>query len=137
MSRSIPEPTLDLLRRFWSKVDKTEHCWHWTGGKQTRGYGSFGVGPRGEVQTFLAHRVAWTWANGPIPDGMTVDHLCMNKTCQRTDHMELVDRSTNSARGNGWDQRLSSRVLRGEAKPLAAEQIRAAELEWFGKAVAS
>lgn len=44
-----------------------------------------------------AHRVSWEWAYGPIPDGLTVDHLCMNTLCVRPDHLRLLTASKNAA----------------------------------------
>jgi hypothetical protein len=29
-------------------------------------------------------------SRGPIPDGLVIDHLCLNKGCVNPDHMELV-----------------------------------------------
>lgn len=73
----------------------TTACYVWRGGVQTRGYGSTGDGQGG---TKLAHRAAWEQEHGPIPDGLTVDHLCGNKLCVNTDHMELVTRAENLSR---------------------------------------
>jgi hypothetical protein len=42
-----------------------------------------------------AHRIAWRRANGEIPDGMTVDHLCFNRACCNADHLRLLTPSAN------------------------------------------
>ena len=76
--------------RFWDRVLVTETCWLWTGATQTRGYGSVGVG---NGRTALAHRVAYQQTVGPIPDGMTIDHVCENKVCVNPDHLEVVTRA--------------------------------------------
>lgn len=118
MTPPPPDPTSDLLGRFFKKVHIQPGCWEWTGARQSRGYGRFGIGPRGRMHTYLAHRLTWTWLVGAIPDGLTVDHLCMNKGCQNPMHMELVTRSTNSSRGN---------ILRGTPTvPAAAMALRVA-----------
>jgi hypothetical protein len=49
--------------RFWSKVDKSGSCWIWQA-SDVRGYGIFRLNGHNRV----AHRVAYMWANGPIPD---------------------------------------------------------------------
>lgn len=75
----------------------SEGCWLFTGAKQSRGYGSVGIGNR---RTALAHRVAYEACVGPIPDGMTIDHLCLNKTCLNPEHMEVVSRAENTSRAH-------------------------------------
>lgn len=45
------------------------------------------------------HRVAYEIANGLIPKGLTVDHLCKNKICCNPAHLELVTRGENMLRG--------------------------------------
>ena len=72
---------------FWAKVDKTDGCWYWTG-TQLRGYGKYKR--NGIVGTTLAHRIAYELTVGPIPEGLTIDHLCRNTLCVRPDHLEPV-----------------------------------------------
>lgn len=71
----------------------TDDCVIWHGRKDSRGYGrrSFGA-----VKGVPAHRVAYTEAFGPIPDEMTVDHLCFNPPCVNPQHLRLLTRSENS-----------------------------------------
>ena len=49
----------------------------------------------------LAHRFAWTVTRGPIPAGLTIDHLCDNPACVNTEHMALATLRVNVLRGNG------------------------------------
>ena len=98
--KPIPLPTEKESRLFWKKVNKDaeDGCWEWTASrnKQNTGYGQFGI--RGKIMQ--AHRVSYTWANGPVPDGLELDHLCRNKVCVNPDHLEAVDRRTNQLRTN-------------------------------------
>ena len=48
-----------------------------------------------------AHRVAYELEHGSIPDGYHIDHLCLNHSCVRPDHMELVSQRENTLRGTG------------------------------------
>ena len=68
-----------VAARFWEKVDKRgpDECWPWIGTPGKRGYGAFKAGGR----MFIAHRIAWELAHGPIPQGMCVLHRCDNPPC--------------------------------------------------------
>lgn len=81
--------------RFWSKVDKTEGCWNWKGGKFTEGYGRFGIGNKDRY----AHRVAYEMLVGSVPKGLVIDHLCRNRICVNPAHMEVVTNEENLRRG--------------------------------------
>lgn len=74
--------------KFWSKVTKTISCWTWNGYTNPKGYGKTGWR--------LAHRVSFEWANGPIPDGALVDHICHNKACVKPSHLRLATPSQNA-----------------------------------------
>lgn len=114
--------------RFWTKVDKSGECWIWTGAKcggERGGYGSIKVGP----STKKAHRVAWEMENGPIPEGMKLDHTCHTRACVRASHLRIVTHkqnlenvsgaySTNKSgiRGVTWDaktEKWAARVRHG------------------------
>lgn len=72
-------------------------CWTWTGATTSKGYGCLSDGHR----TVLAHRLAWESVNGPIPDGLTVNHRCMNKRCVNPEHLELLTPGDNLRHGRG------------------------------------
>lgn len=82
--------------RFWSKVRKTPTCWLWTAGVTTTGYGAFT--PQRHVQV-KAHRWSYEAVNGPIPDGLVLDHLCRNTLCVNPSHLEPVTNEENVLRG--------------------------------------
>jgi len=46
----------------------------------------------------MAHRVAYELEIGPIPEGLTLDHLCGNKACVRPDHLDPCTRGNNVQR---------------------------------------
>ncbi len=87
------------MERFWSKVDKTDECWLWTAATVT-GYGYFGVGRRGEGGV-LAHRFSWELVNGPIPEGMQIDHRCHVRRCVNPAHLRLVTDKQNKENQRG------------------------------------
>lgn len=86
---------IDLDERFWSKVEKTDKCWNWTG-SGVRGYGRIRIGNR----MVLAHRWSYENARGPIPSGKVIDHLCRNRACVNPEHLEVVTQSVNTLRGD-------------------------------------
>lgn len=69
-------------------------CIIWTGAATDRGYGQQRV--NGKVK--YVHRHAWEQEHGPIPKGLTIDHLCLVKLCRNTAHMEVVTRAENTRR---------------------------------------
>lgn len=96
-----------LETRFWSKVKKTKSCWEWTAAtiRSRHGdlYGHFYVETEREGSVMqLAHRVSYELAYGPIPEGLTADHLCRNTLCVRPDHLEVVTLKENILRGEGF-----------------------------------
>lgn len=83
--------------RFWRFVDKTapNGCWLWTGTK-ARGYGTFRI----MGVSYRAARLSYEWARGPIPAGLTVDHLCRVIACVNPSHLEAVSIQENIRRAN-------------------------------------
>lgn len=72
-------------------------CIVWTAAKSRLGYGHMGVDGR----TREVHRVAYEAFVGPVPEGLTLDHLCRNRACVNPDHLEPVPHRENVLRGEG------------------------------------
>jgi hypothetical protein len=88
-----------IRHRIWDGVEKTETCWLWKG-KKTKGYGMLYVGrPGGVRKVAYAHRYIYEMVNGPIPEGLNLDHLCRTPACVRPDHLEAVSQKVNILRG--------------------------------------
>lgn len=87
--------TVSLAQRFWVKVEKTESCWNWTGGKISTGYGSIGLGAPSR-KTALAHRISYELCIGPIPEGLVIDHTCGNRGCVNPGHLQAVTQKQNT-----------------------------------------
>lgn len=86
-----------IWQRFESKIAycPTTGCWLWEGPGMGNGYGVFNVG----FKHLSAHRFAYEMLKGPIPPGLTIDHLCRNRACVNPDHMEPVTNVENVMRG--------------------------------------
>ena len=72
-------------------------CWIWQMGLGAHGYAAIGIGQRA-LGTGVGHRVAYTLFKGPIPDGLTIDHLCNVRACLNPDHLEAVTQEENNRR---------------------------------------
>ena len=92
---NIPHSTSE---RFWAKINKTDTCWLWIASCTNNGYGQFRT-RRGKVVTYLAHRFAYEMLAGPIPSGLTLDHLCRVRQCVNPSHLEPVTNRENLMRG--------------------------------------
>lgn len=85
-----------IANRFWAKVEKTDTCWIWIASRDEDGYGTFKLNGRSRH----AHVVSWEAANGQVPNGFELDHLCHNRPCVRPDHLEPVTHAENVRRGD-------------------------------------
>lgn len=89
--------TPELRLRALTRRDPESGCLTWTGGRNRTGYGTIRVRGR----SIGVHRFAWELANGPIPDGMYVDHLCHNSRCCEPSHLRLATNEQNMANRSG------------------------------------
>ena len=46
------------------------------------------------------HRIVWEQHNGPIPDGMTIDHINGNKKDNRIENLQMLSRKDNIKRSS-------------------------------------
>ena len=108
-----------FTERFWGKVNKVNPngCWIWQGSKDRLGYGRVGGSKSGEGRG-LAHRFAYEFVKGPIPEGLELDHLCRNPPCVNPDHLEAVSHLVNTLRGIAGVMAARTHCLRGHPYDL-------------------
>jgi hypothetical protein len=92
----LPVTAPTVIARLWAQAPlDAAGCFVWTGVKDRKGYGRLKVDGKG----YSTHRIAWAWFNGvEIPDGMTVDHLCLVKVCCNPIHLNICSSGENSRR---------------------------------------
>jgi hypothetical protein len=88
--RDVPAPI-----RFWAKVDRSDGCWLWRGCAVPPGYGQFAPTRDKRIG---AHRYAYEQLIGPIPEGLSLDHLCRTPLCVNPSHLEPVTHAENMRR---------------------------------------
>lgn len=92
-------PAIDRFNEKWELDDNG--CWIWTAGtlkarKGLQDYGTFYVGPGRRSE--LAHRWAYEHFHRPIPEGLTIDHLCGVGVCVNPQHLDAVTITENLRR---------------------------------------
>lgn len=81
----------NIAERLYAKVVTAGECLIWTGQLSDSGYGLIS----NFNKRLRAHRVAWMLGNGPIPEGLLVDHKCHNRACVRIGHLRLATNKQN------------------------------------------
>ena len=78
-------------------------CWVWQGQRYPHTdrqlpYGKINVGSRreGSRRNAKAHRISYETFVGPIPEGLTLDHMCDNPPCVNPDHLVPMTQRANN-----------------------------------------
>lgn len=83
----LPSVTRPVILRILANSTLTESgCIEWNGYRDKFGYGRVTA----EKSDLFTHRITWAWFNdSEIPEGMSVDHLCMNRACVNPVHLDI------------------------------------------------
>jgi hypothetical protein len=116
-------PKTPFKERFESKLcpEPMTGCLLWTAAGDKNGYGLIHDGEHKQVK---AHRAAWTFEHGPIPDGMCVLHKCDTPECCNVQHLFLGTNQENTADKMAKGRH---RVVRGEDHPSSKLTLKKVE----------
>lgn len=89
-----------LIARIFDKVLLDDGCWNAKVRHDADGYALL----RNYDGSDRLHRGMWEMLRGPIPEGLTIDHLCKNRGCVNPSHMEVVTFAENTRRGEKGDK---------------------------------
>ncbi len=134
-SRGLPMPPR-RNRSFdeWAMAAErtAEGCLLWPGRRAPTGYGH----STRQLGEMLVHRITYTRIHGPIPSGLSIDHVCHNRSadcaggptcvhrrCFEPSHLEAVPLAVNQARSPNVAQ---NRQTCPQGHPYAGENLRLA-----------
>ena len=87
----------DAETTFLANTERRGDCLAWTGDMSSRGYGRITV----DGKRIGAHRYSWERANGPIPDGSLIDHICHTTACVEPTHLRTASAAGNMQNRSG------------------------------------
>lgn len=111
----VNESSPQAARHPVGYVIQENGCWEWVGSMGMTGYGHWRHGNTG-----LAHRAVYQSIKGPIPNGLTLDHLCRNRKCVNPDHLEPVTIKQNVLRGTSFAAKNATKTHCPKGHPLTA-----------------
>lgn len=88
MARKISPHERLLEKCTWRGPDE---CWTWLGSQNGTGYGYLSLKGR----NVYAHRFAWEWVHGPIPEKLEIHHTCENTLCVNPQHLKACTHQEN------------------------------------------
>jgi hypothetical protein len=112
-------------------------CIVWTKATNDSGYAIMGISLDGKPMAIYAHRFAWALKHGmaALPIGgqlkgerMVLNHLCHNKICVNTNHLEVILQSLNLSHEKRKPRKPNDAIVADNLEDFM-EQIRNTERE--------
>lgn len=85
-------------------------------GITTNGYSRITINGK-QIQ---AHRWVWELLNGPIDEGMVIDHMCSNRKCILPSHLRVISQQQNIMAGK---HNIDNRSHCNQGHPFIKENI--------------
>lgn len=105
-------------------------CHEWVGGTNGNGYGVLLY----QGKMVLAHIYFWEQKNGPVPEGLELDHFyCDNRLCCNEEHVRPVSRRENQLRSNSCSSLCRSKDFCPKGHPLSGDNLVASHLKIGGR----
>jgi hypothetical protein len=137
--RLKPMQFLDRLREFERELGR-EACWPWPGKLNHNGYALICTTTAqlpGRKRCGSGHRKAYELLIGPIPEGLTLDHLCRVRHCVNPWHMEPVTNTENVLRGQSFTAKHAKKTHCPSGHPYSGENLRMYEGRRYCRACAN
>lgn len=64
------------------------------------GYLKYHLGQNRKTINIFVHTVVWMWCKGPVPEGMTIDHIDNDRGNNVITNLQLLTRGDNAVKGN-------------------------------------
>lgn len=117
------KPNLDKLLSKVQKGGGDDDCWIWVSHKTPNGYGRVPFNENGKSKSGIAHKMIFEAVNGPVPDGLQLDHLCRTRDCVNPAHLEIVTARENTIRGVGPTALNAAKTHCKRGHPLIPENL--------------
>lgn len=117
----LPVVCTVLPLKFTTRIDfRASGCWEWKGSRRASRCKRY-VYPL--YCYSYAHVMSYEAHNGPVPNGLEVDHLCHNKLCVNPEHLEAVTHKVNcQRRRNSGPRGWSWVVIDGQRRFIRVEE---------------
>lgn len=98
-----------------------------------RGYLGLNLAINGTIVTKSVHRLVWSAFNGPIPEGMQINHINEDKTDNRLENLNLMTPKENTNWGTGIKRRAKSTSNKMKGMHLYEENPKARTIMEYDK----